>query len=112
MSELFARLADFLGFAVPPYAMAAIVVILLYAVQSEFRFGKKARTYRSGSEDRGSTRSVSLSSLVPIVGFALIGTVRIEVAWTAVHLADLDQVAGRHLGCYCNRMVWGRAWIV
>src|SRR3954452_12121349 len=72
MSELFARLADFVGFAVPPYAMAAIVVILLYAVQSELRFGKKARTHRSGSEDRGSTRFVSLSSLVPIVGFALI----------------------------------------
>ena len=71
MSDLFQRLADLLGLALPPYGMAAAIVILLYALQSEIRFGAKARTIVPGTSDHGSTFAVSLSSMVPILGFAL-----------------------------------------
>ena len=71
MSDLFQRLADLLGLALPPYGMAAVIVLLLYAVQSEIRFGAKARTIFAGASDRGSTFAVSLSSIVPVIGFVL-----------------------------------------
>ena len=54
----------------PAYGRAAAVVIALYALQSEVRFGQKARTLLPGSADRGSTLALSLSSLVPVLGFA------------------------------------------
>lgn len=65
------RLSDLLGLALPPFAMAATIVLLLYAVQSEIRFGAKARKHRPGKSDRGSTFAVSLACIVPIVGFVL-----------------------------------------
>ena len=55
----------------PAYGLAALVVLLLYAVQSELRFGQKARKMLPGSADRGSTLAVSLSSAVPVLGFVL-----------------------------------------
>ena len=64
MSELIARFA-----ALPTYGIAALVVLLLYAVQSEIRFGKRARTMRAGSADRWSTLAVSISAAVPVLGF-------------------------------------------
>lgn len=57
--------------ALPPYGLAALVVLMLYAVQSEVRFGQKARTMLPGAADRGSTLALSLSSLVPTFGFVL-----------------------------------------
>jgi protein-S-isoprenylcysteine O-methyltransferase Ste14 len=55
----------------PPYGVGALIVLLLYAVQSEIRFGAKARTFFAGRLDRGSTIAVSLSAAVPVLGFAL-----------------------------------------
>ena len=55
----------------PPYGLSAFVVLLLYAVQSEMRFGPKARAISAGPADRGSTFAVSLSSAVPVLGFVL-----------------------------------------
>lgn len=55
----------------PAYGLAALAVLLLYAVQSEVRFGQKARKMLPGSADRGSTLAVSLSSAVPVLGFVL-----------------------------------------
>ncbi len=69
MSEFLQRLADTLGLALPPYGMGAALVLLLYAIQSEIRFGAKARTMLGGRTDRGSTLAVSLSSAVVMVGF-------------------------------------------
>jgi len=57
--------------ALPAYGMAALMVLLLYGVQSEVRFGRKARTISPGSADRGSTLAVSLSSAIPVLGFVL-----------------------------------------
>ena len=55
----------------PPYGLAALAVLLLYAVQSELRFGAKARSHVTGPSDRGSTVAVSLASAVPVFGLAL-----------------------------------------
>lgn len=57
--------------ALPAYGLAALVVLLLYAVESELRFGRKARTISAGPADRGSTLAVSLSSAIPVLGFVL-----------------------------------------
>jgi protein-S-isoprenylcysteine O-methyltransferase Ste14 len=57
--------------ALPGYGVGALVVLLLYAIQSEIRFGAKARTITAGPEDRGSTWAVGLSSAVPVIGFVL-----------------------------------------
>jgi protein-S-isoprenylcysteine O-methyltransferase Ste14 len=58
--------------ALPPYGLAALVVLLLYAVQSEVRFGRRARTLFAGPSDRGSTLAVSMAAVVPVLGFVLV----------------------------------------
>src|SRR6516164_2569222 len=60
------------------YGSCALVVLLLYAIQSEIRFGARARTMASGPEDRGSTWAVGLSSAVPVIGFTLAMKTRIS----------------------------------
>jgi hypothetical protein len=71
MSNMLQRLADAQGLGLPPYGMGAVLVLLLYTVQSEIRFGARARTHAAGTLDRGTTIPVSLSSAVPIFGFVL-----------------------------------------
>jgi protein-S-isoprenylcysteine O-methyltransferase len=66
MSELIAPFA-----ALPGYGIAALVVLILYGVQSEIRFGKRARTMRAGGVDRKSTLAVSVAAAVSVLGFAL-----------------------------------------
>lgn len=60
----------------PAYGLAALIVLLLYAVQSEVRFGQKARRMSPGAADRGSTLAVSVSSAIPVLGFVLAMKVR------------------------------------
>lgn len=55
----------------PPYGVGALVVLLLYAAESELRFGKKARAIFAGPSDRGSTVVVALAAVVPVIGFVL-----------------------------------------
>ena len=57
--------------ALPPHGVAAVLVLLLYAVQSEMRFGARARSHATGASDGHSTLVVSLASAVPVLGFAL-----------------------------------------
>ena len=57
--------------ALPPYAIGALLVVLLYALQAEVRFGSRARTMRPGPSDRNSTLAVSASSAVPVLGLVL-----------------------------------------
>ena len=66
MSEIISRFT-----VLPGYGIGALVVILLFAVQSEIRFGARARTIRAGASDRNSTLVLSLSGVVPLLGFAL-----------------------------------------
>lgn len=53
----------------PAHGLAALGLLLLYAVESEIRFGAKARTMVAGPADRWSTIAVSLASAVPVIGF-------------------------------------------
>ena len=46
-------------------------MLLLYALQSEIRFGSRARGMRSGASDRKSTLLVSVSAAIPVLGFVL-----------------------------------------
>jgi protein-S-isoprenylcysteine O-methyltransferase len=55
----------------PPHLAAAVVVLLLYTVQSEIRFGKKARGSTPGAADRGSTWAISYAVVVPVLGLIL-----------------------------------------
>ena len=71
MSNLLQRLSAALGLALPPYGMGAVLVLLLYALQSEIRFGKRAWSVVAGRSDRNSTLALSLSSAVPVIGFVL-----------------------------------------
>ena len=57
--------------ALPGYGIGAVVVLVVYAIQSELRFGARARTIRAGSADRQSTLAVSVCAAVPILGFVL-----------------------------------------
>ena len=55
----------------PPYGIGALVVLLLYAIESEIRFGARARSHVTGAPDRGSTIAVSAASVTTLVGFVL-----------------------------------------
>lgn len=55
--------------ALPAYTLAALVVLLAYAIQTEVRFGRKARTMRTGAADRNSTWLLSICAAVPVLGF-------------------------------------------
>ena len=66
VSELLSRFT-----ALPPYGIGALVVLLLYGLQAEIRFGSSARKMRPGKSDRKSTLLVSASSAVPVLGFVL-----------------------------------------
>ena len=58
--------------ALPRHGLAALGILLLYAIQSEVRFGRRARTHFAGPSDRGSTLIVSVSALVPVIGFVIV----------------------------------------
>src|SRR4030095_11962018 len=54
MADLLAKFAT-----LPAYGIAALIALLLYAVQSEIRFGKRARRSRAGAADPGRTPAPS-----------------------------------------------------
>jgi protein-S-isoprenylcysteine O-methyltransferase Ste14 len=65
-------LQGFTGFtALPAWGIGGFVLLALYAVQAEIRYGAKARSYSTGASDRGSTIVVSLAASVPVLGFVL-----------------------------------------
>lgn len=66
MSDLISSFSAF-----PGYGIGGVLVLILYALESEIRFGSRARTVRAGTADQKSTFAVSLSSAVPLLGFAL-----------------------------------------
>jgi protein-S-isoprenylcysteine O-methyltransferase Ste14 len=77
--DMFQQLANALGLHLPPYGMGGALLILFYVIQAEIRFGSRARSSAAGASDRGSTRALSLSSTVPIIGFALVMQTRAAV---------------------------------
>jgi protein-S-isoprenylcysteine O-methyltransferase Ste14 len=66
---MYALIAPFLS--LPPYGIGGVLVLVLYAFESEVRFGSRARTIRTGATDHMSTFAVSLATAVPVLGFAL-----------------------------------------
>lgn len=79
MSEMLARFTS-----LPAYGIAALIVLLLYAVQAEIRFGSKARTGRPGPADRKSTVAVSVAAGVPVLGFVL--AMKVSAAWVVANV--------------------------
>ena len=82
--------------ALPPHGIAGLVMMLLYAAQSELRFGAKARSHRAGGSDRKSTFILSLASLVPVAGFVLAmksGSSWVPQAFRAPSLPGMPGVA-------------------
>jgi len=68
MSGLSHAAASFLHKFGPPHLAVAALLVLLYAVQAEIRFGKSARGSKPGPEDRGSTWAISYAVIVPVLG--------------------------------------------
>jgi protein-S-isoprenylcysteine O-methyltransferase len=66
MSEIISRFT-----ALPSYGIGALIVALLYAIQSEIRFGARARAVRAGGADRKSTLVLGISAAIALLGFAL-----------------------------------------
>lgn len=66
MPEIVARFNAF-----PAYGIGALAVLLLYAIETEIRFGSRARGLRAGASDRHSTLALSISFAVPVLGFVL-----------------------------------------
>jgi protein-S-isoprenylcysteine O-methyltransferase Ste14 len=66
-------MGDFFGWAaaLPPYGVGGAAVILLYVIQSEVRFGARARSYSKGPADRGSSVGISAAAMAPLLGFVL-----------------------------------------
>jgi protein-S-isoprenylcysteine O-methyltransferase Ste14 len=68
MSEFFQGLAGTLA-SFPSHGRGGLIVLLLYALESEIRFGRKARRLKAGGADRGSTIALLVASAVPVFGF-------------------------------------------
>jgi protein-S-isoprenylcysteine O-methyltransferase Ste14 len=69
MPEFIQRFADTFGFGARPYGVGGVILIALYAIQAEVRFGAKARSSKAGASDRRSSLLVSLAAAVPVAGF-------------------------------------------
>ena len=66
VSELISRFT-----VLPAYGIGALLVLLLYGLQSEIRFGSRARKISTSKWDRKSTLLISACSAVPVFGFVL-----------------------------------------
>jgi protein-S-isoprenylcysteine O-methyltransferase Ste14 len=81
--------------AIPSYGIAAMLLLVLYVVQAEIRFGAKARATKAGASDRLSTYALTLAIMVPFLGFIFAMQRRIPVtlpgmpaiAWVGVILS-------------------------
>jgi len=62
-------LAGVLGMAARPYGLGGMALIVLFVIQSEVRFGARARSSRAEGTDRSSSLVLTLTTLVPVVGF-------------------------------------------
>ena len=86
MRELISRFTS-----LPPYDVGALVVVVLYALQAEIRFGSRARAMRPGPADRNSTLAVSASSAIPVLGLVLV--VKSNSAGTSSYIPDWFRAA-------------------
>ena len=82
--------------ALPSYGLAALAVLLVYGLQSELRFGRRARTMFAGPSDRGSTLVLSASALVPMLGFVMVMKAPTSslLGWVPAWLSTPDSLPG------------------
>ena len=66
MSDFFAGFRD-----LPSYGIAGLIILVLYGVQAEIRFGNRARAMRAGAADRNSSRLLYVASAIPVLAFVL-----------------------------------------
>lgn len=52
-----------------PYWIGAVAILVLYVIQSEVRFGERARKGEGEATDRGSSIALSIAALVLVLGF-------------------------------------------
>ena len=81
MSDFFAGFRE-----LPGYGLAAVVILLLYGVQSEIRFGKRARTTKAGATDRNSSRALSVATAIVVFAFVL--AMKASTAYPRAYLPD------------------------
>ena len=55
----------------PPYQLAGLVLLLMWGIQAELRFGAKARAMAPGASDKNSTMVLSVAAVVPMIGLIL-----------------------------------------
>ena len=71
MSAVMHALGSFWISLGPPHLKAAVALLILYMVQAEVRFGKKARASTPGASDRGSTWAISFAVNIPVLGLVI-----------------------------------------
>src|SRR5262249_46462411 len=68
MDSVLQKIADALGVTPTPTQWGGVVLLVLYVIQAEVRFGKKARQTSTEAPDRASSIVLSLAMLVPVIG--------------------------------------------
>ena len=71
MTGFIGGLAGAIGLAARPYGLGGVALIVLYVIQSEVRFGARARSSKAGPSDRRSSLALSLAAAAPLLGFVL-----------------------------------------
>ena len=69
MPEFIQRFADTFGFGARPYGAGGVILIVLYVIQAEVRFGATSRSSHAGPSDRRSSLLLALAAAVPVAGF-------------------------------------------
>jgi protein-S-isoprenylcysteine O-methyltransferase len=69
MPEFIQGLAHMMGLSAHPYGLGGVALIVLFLIQSEIRFGARARSSRAGATDRRSSLLLTVGTLIPIAGF-------------------------------------------
>ena len=101
--------------ALPPHGLGGVALLVLYALQSELRFGARARSHFATGTDRGTTLAVMAAALVPTVGFVLAMKAG-RSTWVPVWFRE-PQLPGMPLTAWCGVAVGGlgillRLWAV
>jgi protein-S-isoprenylcysteine O-methyltransferase Ste14 len=71
MSEVIQGLAHMMGFSARPYGLCGVVLLVLYVVQAEVRFGARARSHKAAASDRGSSLLLAAAAAAPVLGFVI-----------------------------------------
>jgi protein-S-isoprenylcysteine O-methyltransferase Ste14 len=71
MPEVIQGLVHAMGLSTRPYGLGGVVLLVLYVVQAEVRFGAKARSHKAAASDRGSSLLLGAAAAAPVLGFVI-----------------------------------------